>query len=256
MTDSKPAQNTARNILISVLALGLALTALVVAASVQPDLFGQNAPTPRPTNTPNVGAGGITPVDPGDPVPAFTLPASIGGDLSLSDFAGQWVFLYFGYTECPDYCPTTMAKWVQVKQGLGDEAEDVAFVMVSIDPRRDTPEVLAEYLGLFDPGFVGLQANEETVQSLAATFGLVAHVAEGTEATAEATDSAHAGMDMAEHSGSDVPTYLVDHTIASYLIDPQGNLRAIFTPDTPAADMRAFLESLRFAEEAETPAAG
>jgi protein SCO1/2 len=174
--------------------------------------------------------------------------------LALSDFAGQYVFLYFGYTECPDYCPTTMAKWVQVKQGLGEGVEDVAFIMISIDPRRDTPDVLADYLGMFGSSFIGLQANEETVQSLAATFGLVAHVSGDASATAEATDSAHAGMEMAEHS--EVPTYLVDHTIASYLIDPQGNLRAIFTADTPAADMRAFLEAIRYADEASAPAGG
>jgi protein SCO1/2 len=251
MARSNGSQHTARNVLIGVLALGLAVSALALVVT-----FGQGSapsatqPPPRLTNTPNVGAGGITPVDPGEPVPPFTLPASTGADLSLGDFADQYVFLYFGYTECPDYCPTTMARWVQVKQGLGEGAEEVAFVMVSIDPRRDTPEVLAEYLGQFDPAFIGLQANDETVQALASTFGLAVAIPDEPESTAEATDSAHAGMDMAGHTGDDVPTYLVDHTIASYLIDPQGNLRAIFTADTPAADMRAFLESIRFADQA------
>jgi protein SCO1/2 len=254
--DANGAQHTARNVLIGVLALGIALTALVLVVSVNQSTAPETAPAPRLTNTPNIGAGGITPLEPGDLVPAFTLPASTGSDLSLSDFAGQYVFLYFGYTNCPDYCPTTMAKWVQVKQGMGDGGKDVAYVMISIDPRRDTPEVLADYLSQFDPAFIGLQANEDTVQALAATFGLAARVADETSATAEATEATNAGMDMAGHSGGDVPTYLVDHTIASYLLDPKGNLRAIFTPNTPAADMRAYLETIRYADGASTPAGG
>ncbi len=256
MSDSGGSQKTARAVLIGLLALGLALVALVLVVGAGQGSTPTQAPAPRLTNTPNVGAGGITPVEPGVPVPDVTLAASTGGAMSLSDFQGQYMLLYFGYTHCPDFCPTTMAKWVQVKQGLGDAADDMAFVMISIDPQRDSPEVMAEYLAQFDPAFIGLVADETAVVALGPTFGLVVNTgtqAEATEpstmdmgmnmgeATAEATDSM-AGMNMPGHSGSDVPTYLVDHTVSSYLIDREGNLRAIFSPDTPAADMRATIE--------------
>ena len=256
MTPPAEPGHTGRNVLIGVLALGIALTALVLVVSVTGAGTAQPTPVRQPTNTPNIGAGGITPIDPGDPVPAFTLPASTGGEWTLDDLAGQYTFLYFGYTECPDYCPTTMAKWVQVKQRLGDSAEDVGFVMVSIDPRRDSPEVLAEYLGQFDPSFVGLQANEVTVRAFAPLFGLSARVPEAgaatAEVTAEATAHVHGAPTAVAHDHGDIPTYLVDHTVASYLIDPEGRLRAIFAPDTPAADMAAFLESIRYADESST----
>ncbi|HYO89675.1 MAG TPA: SCO family protein [Candidatus Limnocylindrales bacterium] len=252
---------TARAVLIGVLALGLALVALVLVVTVSQGSTPEEAPSPRLTNTPNIGAGGITPVEPGVPVPGVTLAASTGGEMSLSDFQGQYMLLYFGYTNCPDYCPTTMAKWVQVRQGLGDAADDVAFVMISIDPRRDTPEVMAAYLAQFDPAFVGLVADDAAVIALASTFGLAVNVGEAAEvteaaamdigeATAEATESMP-GMNTPGHSGGDVPTYLVDHTIASYLIDREGKLRAIFEANTPAADMRAYIESIMFADSAD-----
>jgi protein SCO1/2 len=258
MAETGGTQKTARAILIGALALGLALVALVLVVTAGQNNMPADAPAPRLTNTPNVGAGGITPIEPGVPVPDVTLPSTNGGEQALSDFQGQYMLLYFGYTHCPDFCPTTMAKWVQVKQGMGEAADDLAFVMISIDPRRDTPDVLADYLAQFDPAFVGLVADEAAVAALASTFGLVVNAgAEATEpmtmqmpmgeATAEATE-AMAGMDMAGHSGGDVPTYLVDHTIASYLIDREGNLRAIFEASTPAADIRAFIESIMFAD--------
>ncbi len=247
MTDSGGSQRTARIVLIGFLALGMVLIALVLALTVRQGTAPATQPPPRLTNTPNVGAGGITPVEPGLPAPDVTLPASGGGELALSDLRGRYVFLYFGYTHCPDYCPTTMAKWAQVKRALGEAAEDVAFVMISIDPRRDTPDVIAEYLAQFDPAFIGLQGNEGMVTALAGVFGLAAAVPNG----AEATESAHGDQPLAGHDEADIPTYLVDHTVSSYLLDPAGNLRAIFHPTTPAADMRAYLESIQYADTAE-----
>lgn len=247
VAESEGSQKTARAVLIGVLALGLALIALVLVVGAGRGSMPADGPAPRLTNTPNAGAGGITPVEPGVPVPDVTLASTTGSDQSLSDFQGRYMLLYFGYTHCPDFCPTTMAKWVQVRQGLGDAAEDVAFVMISIDPRRDTPEVLAAYLAQFDPAFIGLVADEAAVAALASTFGLVVNAGEEQPAAAETAESM-AGMNMAGHGGDEVPTYLVDHTIASYLIDREGHLRAIFEATTPAADMRAFIESIKFAD--------
>lgn len=240
MSESSGSQRTARIILIGFLALGMVLTALVLALTVSRGNAPATQPPPRLTNTPNIGAGGITPIEPGMPVPDVALPAAGGGELALSDLRGRTVFLYFGYTHCPDYCPTTMAKWAQIKRALGETAGDVAFVMISVDPRRDTPDVIADYLAQFDPAFIGLQGNQEMVTALAGVFGLAAAVPDG----AEATESAHPHQPLAEHDDADVPTYLVDHTVSSYLIDPAGNLRAIFHPTTPAADMRAYLETI------------
>lgn len=249
MAETGGSQKTARTVLIGLLASGLALLALMAlaltmgAASRTPS----DTPTPRLTNTPNVGAGSITPIEPGAPVPNVTLASTTGGEQSLSDFQSRYLLLYFGYTHCPDFCPTTMAKWAQVQQELGSAADEVSFVMISIDPRRDTTEVLADYLAQFSPTFTGLVADEHAVTALGPTFGLIVNAGDDQPTTAEATDGT-ADMNMAGHGGDDVPTYLVDHTIASYLIDRAGNLRAIFEATTPAADMRAFIESVMFAD--------
>lgn len=158
------------------------------------------------------------------PLSDFTLTSHRGTPLRLSDLRGRPVLLFFGYTFCPDACPTTLAEFRQVKQQLGPLGGRVTFVLVSIDGSRDTPEVLARYVGAFDPDFIGLTGDEEKVRAIGREYGLY--------------------FKRQEVSGTAAP-YLVDHTAAAYLIDPKGRLHRVYRFGTPpeaiAADIRALL---------------
>ncbi len=150
----------------------------------------------------------------------FTLTASTGEQLSLSDLRGQVVLMYFGYTFCPDACPTTLNELKKVPAALGDRADEVQVVMVTVDPQRDTPEVLREYLAHFDPSFLGLTGTEEEVLAAATPLGIY----------------------FSAHEGSAASGYLVDHTTSVLAIDKEGYLRLLYSFETPgeaiAEDMR------------------
>jgi protein SCO1/2 len=165
---------------------------------------------------------GATLEDP-QPVPDFTL-TSAEGPVSLSDFRDQYVFLYFGYTFCPDFCPTTLAKLRQVRGELGEDADRMQVLMVSVDPERDTPEVLAEYVDAFDPAFVGLTGTTAEIDAAGEPYGLFYQRNEGSAATG----------------------YLVDHTTRTYLIGPDGRALVAYphdaTADAMLADLRWLME--------------
>lgn len=228
-----PAPAPGRTLLLGLLLMGAVALALVALLALQGQQRGAAA-TPRPTNTPNVGAGeSITLIDPGRPVRAFSLPASTGGQLALSDLRGKTVLLYFGYTHCPDFCPTTLTQFAAVRRQLGDLAEQVQAVLISVDPARDTPEVLAEYVTRFDPTFIGLQGSADVLASIGPDYGLITNPADGS--ATPAPDSPHAG----HHGGdaSDETGYLVDHTVSSYVLDAEGRLRVIFSYGAPTDEM-------------------
>lgn len=150
----------------------------------------------------------------------FTLPTSTGEPMSLSDFRGKYVVLFFGYTYCPDVCPMTLNDIQQMLKTLDAErAEDVQVVMVSLDPDRDTPEQLATYLEYFDPSFIGMTGTVEEIQPVADQFGIF----------------------FERQPGSDNTNYLVDHTSAVTIIDPEGHVRIIFTNGVKGADMASDL---------------
>lgn len=155
------------------------------------------------------------------PVPDFTL-TSADGPVSLSDFAGKYVFLYFGYTYCPDICPGTLANLAAVRKALGDDADKVQVIMVTVDPPRDTPEVLGEYVAHFDPSFIGLSGSKEEIDAAGAPLHIYYEKHEGTETTG----------------------YLIDHTARAYLLDPAGNARVAYPHDAPrdgiVADLKWF----------------
>ncbi len=96
-------------------------------------------------------------IEPPKPLTDWTIPDQHGQPFSLGDQRGKVMLLYFGYTNCPDFCPTMMGDWKQMREQLGSDAENVRFAMVSIDPERDTEQVLAQYLQRFDPTFIGLR---------------------------------------------------------------------------------------------------
>ncbi len=166
----------------------------------------------------DIGTGTL--IDPPKPLQDFELTSHTGDPLALSDLRGRPVLLFFGYTNCPDVCPTTMAEWQRVKQSLGDSS-DVAFVFVSVDGERDKPDVVARFVGRFDPEFIGLTGDEEAIRAAGKDFGLYAKSHEH------------------EHGST---SYLVDHSPPSYLIDREGRLHKIYSygmaPSVIAADLR------------------
>jgi protein SCO1/2 len=156
----------------------------------------------------------------------FTLTNQDGQPMSLSDLRGKPVLLYFGYTFCPDICPTTLADLTRARYNMGEQADQVHFVMVSVDPDRDTPEVLKTYLANFDENFIGLQGQPDVLRRMGADYGLFYQKRE-----IEGTSAA----------------YLIDHTAATYLIDEQGRLMMIYGYGIPAevvsSDLLEYLET-------------
>jgi len=160
-----------------------------------------------------------TEYDPPRELGEVTLIATNGEQLSLEDLQGKPVLLYFGYTYCPDFCPATLTDFQRVKMALGDDGDDVAYVMVTVDPARDTPERMREYLEFFDPSFIGLTGSEDEINVAKREFGI-------TSLAGEATPRAN---------GDDV--YWVDHSTQTYLLDPDGNLMLEYAWGTSADDI-------------------
>jgi len=155
----------------------------------------------------------------------FTLQSS-SGPVSLQDFRGKVVLLYFGYTRCPDICPTSLSFIIQALNGLTDaEMERVKPIFISVDPTRDTPEVLAEYVEYFHPAMVGVTGSEKEVAEVAERYG--------------------AKYYEVELKGSAFG-YSVNHSAATYLVTPDGKLRFIFPHGTPSSVM---LEAIRYVLE-------
>lgn len=149
------------------------------------------------------------------PAAGFTLVGPDNQPVSLGDYRGKVVLLYFGYTFCPDACPATMSVLKQVRQELGRRASDVQVLMISVDPERDTPQHLAAYMQGFDPTFIGLSGDLEDISAVATGYGIFFEKHEGTPATG----------------------YLVDHTASVTAIDRDGYVRLVFPFDMPAADI-------------------
>jgi protein SCO1/2 len=153
----------------------------------------------------------------------FTL-ASVDGPVSLADFRGKVVLLYFGYTWCPDICPTNLAMIGQaLRQLTGAERDRVQVLFVSVDPERDDPARLAEYVGYFDPSMIGVTGDEAQVAAAAALYG--------------------AAYRRTEQPGSAMG-YLVDHSASTYLIDRKGALRETLPHATPPGELLARLRGL------------
>lgn len=161
------------------------------------------------------------------PKPAQPLGDAVdqhGEPFKLEDYRGKVVFIYFGYTHCPDACPATLAEWMEVKELLGDEADDVVFAMVTVDPARDTPERMGEYLEFWDPEFYGLVMSEEDTVDVTSAWNI-----------------RYSYRDRDSSGG-----YLVDHEVSSFVVDPDGNLRLTyplgFDPELMAEDVRYLLD--------------
>lgn len=118
-----------------------------------------------------------------DPSFDFTL-TSVNGDVSLSDYRGKLVLIYFGYTFCPDICPATLANVGQALRSMKDsQADDFHLIMISLDPERDTPEKLAEYVAHFHPSFIGITGSDEKLAEVTSLYGIFHEKHAGSAAT-------------------------------------------------------------------------
>lgn len=144
-----------------------------------------------------------------------------GEPVDIAGLRGDVVLIYFGYTHCPDLCPTMLSTVNRALDGLDAAAGRVHMLVVTVDPRRDSPELLSEYVGHFNDNFRGVWGDEETVRSVASTYGV------------------HFEYD--EPVGDD---YLVGHTASLMLIDPEGVLRIVYPTGIHAGDLEKDLEEL------------
>ena len=133
----------------------------------------------------------------------FSLEDPTGASRTLADFRGKAVVLFFGYTQCPDVCPTTLSTLAQAMKLLGADADRVQVLFVTIDPARDTPALLAQYVPAFDPRFLGLWGHAEATGRTAKEFKIV----------------------YEKVPGATPGSYTMDHSAGSYVFDPQGRLR-------------------------------
>ncbi len=141
----------------------------------------------------------------------FTLPRADGGTFRLSDYRGKTVVVYFGYTSCPDVCPTTLYNLHRALQRLGDEASKVQVVFITVDPQNDTPERIVDYLRYFDPTFIGLYGTEEQLRPVWDIFGVVV---------------------LREETGQTARGYTVTHTTSMFVVDSEGYLKLRMHYDT------------------------
>lgn len=216
MEPTRPAAPLGRTLLILLVALGATLAGAVAARWW---LDQRNAP-------PETQAAAVY----REPraLPDFALVAHDGSTFDVARLRGHWTVLFFGFTNCPDVCPATLAQLAAVRRRLADlpAGQQPRVVMVSVDPKRDTPERLARYVPYFDPSFMGVTGTTESIAGLTKRMGVAVHVGPEREGV-----------------------YTVDHTAALFLIGPDASIAAVFpTPhvaDVIADDYRAIVTRRR-----------
>ena len=186
---------------------------LLGAALVVLSLVGCGPPQPAFKNTDVTGA---------DCCKDFRLTDHNGKTRTLADFRGKAVVMFFGYTQCPDVCPTTMSEMKAVLQQLGADAQRVQVLFVTVDPERDTRELLASYVPAFDPNFLGLYGDSDATAKMAKEFRVYYRKQPGPTPT----------------------SYTVDHTAGSYVFDPQGRVRLFVRHGDGGANLAADLRTL------------
>ncbi|MDR7150343.1 protein SCO1/2 [Hydrogenophaga palleronii] len=133
----------------------------------------------------------------------FSLTDHNGQPRTLADFQGKVVVVFFGFTQCPDVCPTSMSEMAEAKRLLGADGDRFQGLFISVDPERDTPEIMREYMASFDPTFLALYAAPEALPDVAKSFRIYYKKVEGSTPT----------------------SYTMDHSAGSYVYDPQGRIR-------------------------------
>lgn len=200
----------------------VALLALGLGAGLGAMIFRFGPPAP-PDRIVDVGPG-VAVLPAARPLPPFELTDYNGASFGPASLQGKWSFLFFGYTFCPDVCPATLAAFRDVHGRMAQtpgQLTDVQFVLVSVDPERDTPQRLREYVTYFAEDFLGVTGTSEQLDQLTRAVGALY-------------------MKVDAGAGSN---YLVDHTASVFLLDPDGRLHAVFSaPLEPAQVVSAFAE--------------
>ena len=153
---------------------------------------------------------------------SFSLNAAGGGRRTLADFRGKVVVVFFGFTQCPDVCPTTLSDLAEVRKRLGADGDRLQVVFITIDPERDTAALLAEYVPGFDPTFVGLYGTAEETAMTAKEFKVFYQKVPGKTAT----------------------SYTMDHTAGAYVFDKEGRVRLFIRHGASVDDITADLRQL------------
>jgi protein SCO1 len=152
----------------------------------------------------------------------FVLTDPQGKTRTLDDFKGRVVVVFFGFTQCPDVCPTTLAELAQIRQSLGPDGERLQGIFVTVDPERDTAELIGAYVGNFDPSFVALRGDLEQTRAVAREFKVY----------------------FAKVPGRTDGQYTIDHTAGLYVFDAQGRIRLFIRHGTPATAIAADLKRI------------
>jgi protein SCO1/2 len=159
---------------------------------------------------------------PTTPADDFELATAGGRRVHLSDFRGKVVLLFFGYRFCPDVCPVSLTEMKHTLEALGAQADQVQVIMVSVDPERDTPDIIAEHVRRFDPRFLGLSGTPDEIAAAATPFGIF----------------------YEQVAGSTVTQYLVNHTATLTALDPGGYVRVVYPHGTAGEDIAADIRSM------------
>jgi protein SCO1/2 len=167
---------------------------------------------------------GVTIDDP-QTAPALVLTGADGKVFDLSKSRGRTVLVYFGYTHCPDACPTMLSDWAKVRREMGVSADRVRFVFVAVDPERDTPQVAADYAKQFDANILGLAAGAAQVETIRQAWGFAVMKDETTDTKAGEYGVVHPGQ--------------------AFVVFPNGKLGMIYPPGTKPADMAADLKGIK-----------
>jgi protein SCO1/2 len=189
----------------------IAILLIVVALFALPVFFA-----PKP---PVRGEPGLTLIPPHGEIAAFELRDQNNQVFDLARLRGKWSLLFFGYTHCPDICPLTLGTLKQVHQLLGEDNKDLQYVFVTVDPERDTPEIMRSYVGYFHPDFLGVSGPHSELDKLTKALGVYYHLGKVSSAG----------------------NYEVDHSAAVFLVDPQARLRGLFSAPQDAGHMAANL---------------
>jgi protein SCO1 len=194
--------NTATFVLAGMLLVGV----LGIGAAL---LFARQPSAPVVSDNVDTYTG--TAIEPPQTLSDFQLTDQHGETFSLSDVRGKVALLFFGFTHCPDYCPTTLLEYRSIYNQLGEEANDVAFLFITIDPERDTSEVLAEFISNFNESFIALTGSPDQISTVADEYSVM-------------------------YERRDVgASYTMDHTVAMFMIDQQGRLVRRFSFGTETA---------------------
>ena len=157
----------------------------------------------------------------------FALTDHTGKPRTLADYRGKAVAIFFGYTQCPDVCPTTLATLAEALRRLGPDAAKVQVLLVTVDPERDTPNLLSHYVTAFDPSFLGLSGDAEATARTAKEFKVL----------------------YQKQPGRTPDTYTMDHSAGTFVFDPQGRLRLYAghgqSADVFAHDLRELLQTAK-----------